>query len=223
MNKPSLNDPDNYLVNKIFEDNFSELINKYINGKLIDIGCGVKPYKDMLSPLVTEHVGVDHHITVHDKSNIDLFGTAYQIPSNDNVFDSAICTAVLEHLEEPEQAIRECFRVLKKGGHAIYSVPFIWQLHEQPRDFFRYSKFGLQYLFEKVGFEVIEVRPLSGFAVTFIQLHLYIIKGKFEKGIIKKIGIIRLYSYLMQRFGLFLNKRDNTKEWTWMYTIVAKK
>lgn len=223
MNKPSLNDPDNYLVNKIFEDNFSELINKYINGKLIDIGCGVKPYKDMLSPLVTEHVGVDHHITVHDKSNIDLFGTAYQIPSNDNVFDSAICTAVLEHLEEPEQAIRECFRVLKKGGYAIYSVPFIWQLHEQPRDFFRYSKFGLQYLFEKVGFEVIEVRPLSGFAVTFIQLHLYIIKGKFEKGIIKKIGIIRLYSYLMQRFGLFLNKRDNTKEWTWMYTIVAKK
>ncbi len=223
MNKPSLNDPDNYLVNKIFEDNFTELTNKYINGKLIDIGCGIKPYKEMLSHLVTEHVGVDHHITVHDKSNIDLFGTAYQIPCNDDVFDSAICTAVLEHLEEPEQAIRECFRVLKKGGHAIYSVPFIWQLHEQPRDFFRYSKYGLQYLFEKAGFEVIEVRPLSGFAVTFIQLHLYIIKGKFEKGIIKKMGIIRLYSYLMQRFGLFLNKKDNTKEWTWMYTIVAKK
>ncbi len=223
MNKPSENDPDNYLVNKIFEDNFLEITNKYTKGKLIDIGCGVKPYKDMLSHLVTEHVGVDHQITVHDKSNIDLFGTAYKIPADENSFDSAICTAVLEHLEEPEQAIRECHRVLKKGGYAIYSVPFIWQLHEQPRDFFRYSKYGLQYLFEKVGFEVIEVRPLSGFAVTFIQLHLYIIKGKFEKGIIKKMGIIRLYSYLMQRFGLFLNKRDNTKEWTWMYTVVAKK
>ncbi len=223
MNKPSENDPDNYLVNKIFEDNFLEITNKYTKGKLIDIGCGVKPYKDMLSHLVTEHVGVDHQITVHDKSNIDLFGTAYNIPADENSFDSAICTAVLEHLEEPEQAIRECHRVLKQGGYAIYSVPFIWQLHEQPRDFFRYSKYGLQYLFEKVGFEVIEVRPLSGFAVTFIQLHLYIIKGKFEKGIIKKMGIIRLYSYLMQRFGLFLNKRDNTKEWTWMYTVVAKK
>lgn len=223
MNKPSENDPDNYLVNKIFEDNFLEITNKYTKGKLIDIGCGVKPYKDMLSHLVTEHVGVDHQITVHDKSNIDLFGTAYNIPADENSFDSAICTAVLEHLEEPEQAIRECHRVLKKGGYAIYSVPFIWQLHEQPRDFFRYSKYGLEYLFEKVGFEVIEVRPLSGFAVTFIQLHLYIIKGKFEKGIIKKMGIIRLYSYLMQRFGLFLNKRDNTKEWTWMYTVVAKK
>ena len=138
MNKPSLNDPHNYLVNKIFEDNFIELTDTYIKGKLIDIGCGVKPYKEMLSHLVTEHVGVDHHITVHDKSNIDLFGTAYQIPSQNDEFDSAICTAVLEHLEEPEQAIRECFRVLKKGGYAIYSVPFMWQLHEEPRDFFRY-------------------------------------------------------------------------------------
>jgi ubiquinone/menaquinone biosynthesis C-methylase UbiE len=223
MSRPSQTDPDNFLVNTIFENNFLELANKYISGKMIDLGCGVKPYEEMLSHLVAQHIGVDHELTVHDKANIDLFGTAYSIPTEDNVFDSAICTAVLEHLEEPEMAIRECFRVLKKGGHAIYSVPFIWQLHEQPRDFYRYSKYGLQYLFEKVGFEVVDIRPLSGFAVTFIQLHLYIIKGKFEKGIIKKIGIIKLYSYLMQRFGLFLNKRDNTKEWTWMYTITVKK
>ena len=223
MSRPSQKDPNNFLVNIIFENYFSELANKYIKGKLIDIGCGIKPYKEMLSHLVTEHIGVDHEITVHDQSNIDLFGTAYNIPSADNSFDSAICTAVLEHLEEPEQAIRECFRVLKKDGYAVYSVPFIWQLHEQPRDFFRYSKFGLKHLFEKVVFEIIDIQPLSGFAVTFIQMHLYIVKGKFEKGIIKKMGIIRLYSYLMQRFGLFLNKRDNTKEWTWMYTVVAKK
>ena len=130
---------------------------------------------------------------------------------------------MLEHLEEPENAIRECYRVMKTGGYAIYSVPFIWHLHEEPRDFFRYSKYGLQYLFEKVGFEVIEIRPLSGFAVTFIQLHLYILNGKFNKGIIKRIGVVRLYSYLMQRLGLFLNKHDNTKQWTWMYIIVAKK
>lgn len=223
MYKPSENDPNNFLINTIFEKNFLELANKFTNGKLIDIGCGIKPYKDMLSHLVTEHVGVDHHITGHDKSNIDLFGTAYSIPAENDSFDSAICTAVLEHLEEPENAIRECHRVLKPGGYAIYSVPFIWHLHEEPRDFFRYSKYGLEYLFKKAGFEVIEVRPLSGFAVTFIQLHLYIVLGKFNRGFIKKLGIVTFYSYLMQRFGLFLNKHDNTKLWTWMYTVVAKK
>jgi SAM-dependent methyltransferase len=80
---------------------------------------------------------------------------------------------VLEHLEEPEAAIRECHRVLRPGGTAIYTVPFIWHLHEEPRDFFRYSKYGLRYLFEKVGFEIVELRALSGFWVTFGQLFVY--------------------------------------------------
>ena len=124
----------------------------YIKGRLIDIGCGTKPYRDLLVPFVTEHIGVDHEETFHDKSNIDRFGTAYDIPYEAESFDSALCTAVLEHLEEPEQALRECHRVLKPGGVAIYSVPFIWHLHEEPRDFYRYSKYGLKYLFEKVGF-----------------------------------------------------------------------
>ena len=69
----------------------------------------------MLKKFVDSHVGLDHIETFHDKTNIDLFGTAYEIPAKDNSFDSAICTAVLEHLEEPELALKECYRVLNKG------------------------------------------------------------------------------------------------------------
>lgn len=60
---------------------------------------------------------MDHFDTLHDKSNIDLFGTAYSISVDDASFDSALCTAVLEHLEEPELALRECYRAAfpKKG------------------------------------------------------------------------------------------------------------
>ena len=76
MSRPSQKDSNNFLVNIIFENYFSELGNKYIKGKLIDIGCGIKPFKEMLSHFVTEHIGVDHEVTVHDQSNIDLFGTA---------------------------------------------------------------------------------------------------------------------------------------------------
>jgi SAM-dependent methyltransferase len=190
---------------------------------LIDIGCGEKPYKNMLSKYVDEHIGVDHFETTHGKSNIDLFGTAYNIPVDDESFDSAICTAVLEHLEEPELAIKECYRVLKPGGIAIYSVPFIWPLHEAPRDFFRYSMYGLKHLFEKSDFKVIEMSPLSGFAVTFLQLHLYLVKGKFDKGIIKALGLFKFYLFVCTKFGLFINKYDHSKEFTWMYTIVAQK
>jgi SAM-dependent methyltransferase len=220
---PSEKDPLNFLVNSIFEKKFRTLGQTYLKGRLIDIGCGEKPYKEMLSPFVEEHTGVDHYDCTHDQSNIDLFGNAYGIPAADDSFDSAICTAVLEHLEEPEQAIRECFRVLKNDGFAIYSVPFIWHLHEEPRDFFRYSEYGLRHLFEKSGFKVIEIFPLSGFAVTFIQLHLYLVKGKLDKGIIKRLGVFRLYLYMCTKFGLFVNRYDNSKQLTWMYTVVAQK
>ena len=103
----------NILVNHIFKQQFKQYASTYLKGRLIDIGCGEKPYKELLAPYVTEHIGVDHVDTFHDKSNIDLFGTAYENPVDEQSFDSAICTAVLEHLEEPEQALRECHRVLK--------------------------------------------------------------------------------------------------------------
>jgi SAM-dependent methyltransferase len=213
----------NKMIIELFETPFKVAIKKYFKGKLIDIGCGHKPYKELLKGHISEHIGVDHESTIHIHDNIDLFGTAYNIPSDDNQFDSAICTAVLEHLEEPEMAIRECYRVLKPGAYTIYSVPFIWHVHEVPRDFYRYTEFGLKYLFEKSGFEIIEIKPLSGFIVTFLQLHLYLVDGKINRGIIKKLGLLNPYIWVVNHLGLMLNKVDNSTIWTWMYMVTARK
>lgn len=194
----------------------------YIHGKLIDIGCGTKPYQDFWRSVVTEHIGVDHASTLHDKSNIDIEGSAYAIPVENESFDSAICNAVLEHLEEPEMALRECHRILKKGGIAIYSVPFIWHVHEAPRDFYRFSQFGLKYLFEKVGFEVVEINALSGFWVTFGQLFVYNLY-RLNKGIIARTFIIDLIGIFIQIFSYILDKIDKSEQWTWMNIIVVRK
>ena len=157
------------------------LLPKYVNGKSVDIGCGDKPCGDMIKPHVTEHIGVDHPDTLHDKSNVDRIGPAYDIPGEDGEFDAVICTAVLEHSEEPDKAIKEADRVLKKGGYAIYTVPLFWHLHKEPRDFYRYTKYGLKYLFEKNGFAIAELRALSGFWVTFGQEFVYYL-WRFRKG-----------------------------------------
>jgi len=212
----------NYLINYLFESSFRLYAKSYLCGKLLDIGCGTKPYKKLLAPYVTGHIGVDHEKTFHDKSNIDLFGTAYKIPAEDESFDSAICTAVLEHLEEPETALRECLRVLKHGGYAIYSVPFIWHLHEEPRDFYRYSKYGLKYLFEKVGFDIVEIKALSGFWVTFGQLFVYNLY-RFNRGFLKYIPVIPLIGLMIQGISYLLDKIDKSEQWTWMYMVVARK
>ena len=212
----------NWLVNRIHNKSLSNAMSQYIDGKLIDIGCGTKPYAEMTRPYVDEHIGVDHQDTMHDKTNIDRFGTAYEIPAEDAEFDSAICTAVLEHLEEPETALRECYRILKTGGIAIYTVPFIWHIHEEPRDFYRFSKYGLEYLFTKIGFELIEIKALSGFWVTFGQLFVYKIY-RLNKGPIKYIPIIPIIGLIIQGMSYLLKLIDKSEQWTWMYIVVAKK
>lgn len=212
----------NMLVYHIHDTEFKSVADKYLHGRLLDIGCGVKPYKNMLSKLVSEHIGLDHHETMHDKSNIELFGTAYNIPADDDSFDSTICTGVLEHLEEPEAALRECYRILKPGGVAIYSVPFIWHLHEQPRDFYRYTKYGLQYLFNKSQFELVEIKALSGFWVTFGQLFVYNMY-RLNRGPLRWFRVIAAAGLAVQAVAYILDKLDKTEQWTWMYLVVARK
>lgn len=212
----------NVLVQWILQRHLFQTGKTYISGSLVDIGCGTKPYRDLLSGFVSTHTGIDYPGTLHDKSNIDIFCTAYNIPIMTGSFDSAICTATLEHLEEPEMAIRECFRVLKSGGYAIYSVPFIWHLHEEPRDFFRFSKYGLDYLFKKTGFDVVEIKALSGFWVTFGQLFVYYLY-RINKGPIRWLHLLDIPGWIIQGFSLILDKLDKAERWTWMYMVIARK
>ncbi len=125
-------------------------------------------------------------------------------------------------LEEPEKALQECNRVLKPGGVAIYSVPFIWHLHEEPRDFYRYTKYGLKHLFEKTGFEVVEIKPLSGFWVTFGQLFVYNIY-RLHRGPLRYIPIIPILGLAIQGVSYLLDRIDKSEQWTWMYMVVARK
>ena len=215
-------DASNVLVQGIQQRNIQRVAEKYITGRVIDIGCGVKPYEKIFEPYVDEHVGLEYEGTMHDKSKVDLFGTAYEIPVEDASFDSVLCISVLEHLEEPMDGLMECRRILKKDGIAFYVVPFIWHLHEEPRDFFRFTKYGLKYMFEKAGFEILELKALSGFWVTFGQLFVYNLY-RLNRGPLKYIPVIPAIGLIIQGLSYLLDKVDKTEKWTCMYSVVARK
>lgn len=210
----------NYCVKSISKRALVKILDVYGKGKLLDIGCG-SGEKKYLIPSDCAYTGVDHSESFHDKSSVDIISTAYNIPKDNRCFDTILCTATLEHLEEPEMALREACRVLKPRGHAIYTIPLFWHLHEEPRDFYRYTKYGLKYLFEKNGFEIVELKALSGFWVTFGQEMVYYI-WRFRGGKIT-FAFISFVGAIIQGVVYVLDKIDKAEDFTWMYLVVERK
>lgn len=210
----------NWLVNKIALKEISRAAKEYAKGVMLDVGCGIKPYKSVFAPHIERHIGLDHEDSLHGLSQADIVADAYDMILPNDSIDTVLCTAVLEHLERPWDALREMYRVLKTNGYVILTTPLFWHLHEEPRDFYRYTKYGLEYLFENVGFQIVELRPLSGFIVTFSQEFMYFAR---EGRISLLRHIIDALSFLIQGCAYFLNRFDRSHNFTWMYLVIARK
>jgi len=220
----SLTKSHNWLIFKIINPAIEQRLEKYACGKLLDIGCGQKPYFQMAFPFVDKHIGIDCQGALNDRDGADILGVATNIPCKTGYFDVVLCTDVLEHLEEPKIAIMETCRVLKVGGYAIYTVPLFWHIHEPPRDFYRYTKYGLKYLFEECGFEIEEIKPLSGFIVMVSQfLAYYLLKFRMGGKLNPLWWLIPPINHLIQAIAYALNKIDRSEEFTIEYILVARK
>src|SRR6478735_220722 len=127
-----------------------------LNGKLLDFGCGSKPYRSLFN--VEEYIGLDFEKTGHDHTGeqIDVFYDGKNIPFPDGYFDSILCSEVMEHLFDLPAVLKEMKRVLKPGGKILLTCPFVWGEHEAPYDFARYTRFALKELVEKEGFTILQ-------------------------------------------------------------------
>lgn len=207
-------------------DHLRKNASKFFSGRLLDIGCGSKTKQLLLGEFVENYIGLDQFDCMHNQSNIDVFGCAYHLSFKTDSVDSIICTSVLEHLEEPESALREAQRVLRPGGFAIYTIPFFWHLHEEPRDFYRFSKYGIKYLFEKCGFEIVELMPLSGFWITFGTEFNYFLNSLASYKPLRPLLLpIVVINNLLLPIIDRLDRRfhASTEKWTWLYMVTAQK
>lgn len=149
----------------------------HITGRVLDVGCGQKPYAGLFQ--CADYVGMELDTEENRAGKkADYFYDGEVFPFPDSSFDSIVCNQVFEHVFNPDVFLAEVGRVLKPNGTLLMTVPFVWDEHEQPWDFARYSSFGIRHVLGNNGFEVMAHRKsVTGIRAVFQLLNGYLYKS----------------------------------------------
>lgn len=194
-----------YFARKGLYQNVSALITR-LHGKVLDIGCSQKPYQSLCR--FTEYIGLEID-TQENRSHkkADYFYDGKTMPFEDKSFDSLISSQVFEHVFNPNEFLKETNRVLKIGGMFLVTVPFVWDEHEQPFDYARYSSFGLKHILNENGFEIIEQRKsVNNLGVIFQLVNAYIYKITLTKSLYINLLTTLILMAPVNIVGLILSK-----------------
>lgn len=177
---------------------------RFLKGSLIDVGCGTQPYKKIISKYVSTYISVDHpqiSKMYPTENKPDLLASAEKIPFKDGSFDTVLLLQVIEHLKKPEIALIETYRILKKNGIVIISVPFMYPLHDEPNDYFRFTHYALKQLLKNSNLRILKLYPQGNFLdflyLSIIEIVLYNYKKIINlKNILLRILLIILFSFI---------------------------
>lgn len=135
--------------------------------RVLDVGCGQKPYQPLFAPYASAYVGVDPV----DNPLAELTGSVEDLPLEDASFDVVLCNQVLEHCDDPALAVRELNRVTAPGGRVLASTHGVMPYHPSPTDYWRWTHAGLEKLFASNGrWASVTVTPASGTAACIAMI-----------------------------------------------------
>jgi SAM-dependent methyltransferase len=127
--------------------------------RVLDVGCGAKPYQPLFAPFAASYIGVDPV----ENPRAELRGSVEELPVDDRSFDVVLCNQVLEHCDDPGLAVRELIRVTAAGGRVLASTHGVMSYHPSPTDYWRWTHAGLEKLFVDNGsWASVSVTPGSG-------------------------------------------------------------
>jgi len=198
-----------------------KLCSQYLSGVVLEIGAGGNYLKEDFKAIYDEWISLDYDLR---SDSIDIRGDGQLLPFKNEMFDTIISIDVLEHVPNPEKFVSEMFRVIKPGGTVILSTPFFFYLHEEPYDFFRFSKYGLRTIFERNEFIVVDVIPTAGvISIIGLLISIFITRiFKFSTGLLKIF--LKINRYVQIKLFLPLdNKLDKNKKFAQGHFIIAKR
>lgn len=195
-----------YQVERTLIQKQLESVSHYVMGKTLDIGGGEKKrYGNIFS--TTSFTTLD----IYSGPGIDIVASADNIPLPDESLDSVLSTQVLEHVKFPERCVQEMFRILKKDGYAVVTAPQWNELHDEPTDFWRYTKYGLIELFKRNGFQVIEFHQRGGFFSNAAQMTIRYVIDRLQLYNRNFLGkIMSRFFWLVGSCAIFLDKYETS-------------
>jgi len=136
------------------------------NARILCIGAG-----GLLDNMIKQTPGTDAvSIDIDEARNPDIVMDTTAMTFEDQRFDAVYMMEVLEHVTSPRAALSEVQRVLKDGGRFAMSTPFIFGIHEEPWDYWRFSRHGLEHLL--TGFTEQKIRPRNGYYTSIVVLFM---------------------------------------------------
>jgi SAM-dependent methyltransferase len=191
--------------------------------RVLDAGAGEGQYRGCFAR--QRYCGVDLAVgdAAWDYSRLNVVADLAALPFRAAAFDAAVHIVTIEHLPEPARALAEIGRAVGPGSLLLVAAPHEWEVHQAPHDYFRYTRYGLAYLLEKAGFEVLVMRPAGGY---FRLLARRLLNGlQFFTGGLRWLGFIPAALLLVPPALIlpFFDFLDRDRNFTLGYICTARK
>lgn len=205
------------LMGDLQVDAYEYAIRKYASGRLIDLGCGNAPLAGIYRNLVDAYSWADWANSAHQNFDIDFeVDLNGLLPFDDQSYDTVLLTDVLEHIAEPDQLFSELARILKPGGKLIVGVPFLYYLHEEPHDHFRYTKFALEHFGVKHRIPSVEIVEAGGAFDAWSD-----ITGKLLGGVWRPLARVPYHGWMIARLLPIIRRLNERAAWRFPLAYVA--
>jgi SAM-dependent methyltransferase len=135
----------------------------HAHGALLDVGCGWFAFAPLFEAQVDRYLGVDLPSSRHlGERRPDAYARGEALPFRAASMDTVLGLSMLTYFPEPKQMLAEAHRVLKPGGTLLLEFTQMVPLHDEPHDYFRFTRYGAAFLLERAGFEPLEYIPMGG-------------------------------------------------------------